>query len=103
MDHHHQRHAHDGADWRDVPEKVETGLVVETRVDRVVHAEEGERVAVGRRACHRLEGKIAGSSRPVLDDELPPEAFREPLADETRHDVLPATRGQTNDQTYRSG
>jgi hypothetical protein len=68
--HHHQRHAHDGADRRDVAQKLEAGLVVEAGVDRVVHAQKRERVAVGRRIGHRLEGKIARSSRPVLDDEL---------------------------------
>jgi len=100
IDHHHQRHAHDGADRRDVAQKLEAGLVVEAGVDGVVDAQKRERVAVGRRIGHCLEGKIARGSRPVLDDELTAEPLRQPLPHQARHDVLSAACGQTDDQTH---
>ena len=103
IDHHHQRHAHDGADRRDVAQKLEARLVVKAGVDRVVHAEQGERVAVGGRVSYRLEGKIARGSRPVLDDELTAEPLRQPLSHQARHDVLSAACGQTDDQTHGPG
>jgi hypothetical protein len=103
IDHHHQRHPHDGADRRDVAQKLEAGLVVEAGVDRVVHAEQGERVAVGGRVGDRLEGKIARGAGPVLDDELPAEPLRQPLPHQARHDVLAAACGQPDDQPYGPG
>ncbi len=59
MHHHHERHAHDAGDRRDVAQELEARLDVQARVDRVVHAEQRERVAVGRRAGDRLEGEIS--------------------------------------------
>ena len=52
------------------------------RVDDGGRAEEQQRVAVGRRIGHRLDGKAAAGARPVLDDDL----LAEPLRQPRRHD-----------------
>ena len=103
MDHHHQRHAHDAGDRRDVAQELEAGLAVEARIDGVVHAEEREGVAVGSRAGDGFKGQIAGGSRPVLDDKLPTEPLRQPLPHQACHNVLSAARGQTDDQAHGPG
>src|SRR5262249_33358261 len=53
---------------RDVADEIEIEFVVERRVDRCRRACREQRVA--RRRLHdRLNADIAGSTRPVLDDE----------------------------------
>jgi hypothetical protein len=66
---HHERHADDCADRRDVADEIETELVVQCRVDGVRRTVEEERVTVRRRSLGHLGGDIAAGARTVLDHE----------------------------------
>src|SRR5262249_38090509 len=86
MYHHDEGVAADGCARGDVADEIETELVVGLRVDGVRRASQEQRVAVRRRLPPRLGAHIAGSTRPVLDDEWLAEPLRQPLADQARVD-----------------
>jgi len=55
---------------RDVIEQIEIQPFIQGGVDCVRHIELEQRVSVGQRTRHRLDGDIATRAGPVFDDEL---------------------------------
>src|SRR5262249_56107883 len=53
------------------------------------------------RTPDRRGADIPASARPVLDDKLLTEPFRQELAHQTRDDVIPAASGSHNDHAHR--
>ena len=100
---HHVRHADDAGDRRHVADEVEIELLVERRVDGVRGRDEQQRVAVGRRAHHRLGRDVAAGARPALDHERLPEPLGQPLADEPGEDVGRAAGRKADDDAHRPG
>jgi hypothetical protein len=84
-----------------VADEIERKLLVERRVDGVVWTDEGDRVAIGRRAEYGLHADIAARAGPVLDDKLLPQMLRKILADDTRDDVVGAARRKRDDPVHR--
>src|SRR6516225_1968233 len=70
-------------------------------VNRVHRIDRNERVAVGARTNDRFNRDIAGSARPVLDDELLAKPLRQPLTDQPRYNVGIPASGKANDPPYR--
>ena len=91
----------DAGDRREVAQKIETELVVERRVDRVVGADHQQRVAVGRRARDRLGRDVAAGARLVLDDELLGELLGQRLRDQARQDVDRLAGRKTDHHAHR--
>src|SRR5262249_40387555 len=83
------RRAHDARNWRDVLQEIEGELLEKCGINRVTGTPQEERVAVCRRAHDRLGAYVAASTWAVLDDKLLAELLRQPLADQTRDDVVP--------------
>ena len=77
--------------------KGEVKVLVELRVDRWRRVDHEECVAIGGRFYDCLGGNIGASAWPVLDDEWLPEAFREPLPDQSRDNFRSTARGIAND------
>src|SRR5262249_2195942 len=50
--------------------KVETELLIEGDVDRVLRVHQQQRIAVRRHVSHRFGCDVTGGARPDLDDEL---------------------------------
>src|SRR5215831_13363863 len=73
MHHHYVGQPNQSGDRSAVADEIERKLFVERRVDGVVRTDEGDRVAIGYRAEHRLHAYIAARPGPVLDDELLPQ------------------------------
>jgi hypothetical protein len=87
---------------RDVTNEIEVELVVERRVDCVRRDDLEKRVAIGRRPDDRIDGEIAGSTRPVLDNEGLAEPLRQPLPRQARDDVSRAARRKANNDAHRT-
>ena len=75
-----------------VLDHVEVEVVVERRVNRVVRAEQEQRVAVRRRAHHGFGAETAGLAGLGFDDELLARPLRQPARDDAGEDVLAAAR-----------
>ena len=101
IDLHHQRHAHDAGDRGDVADEIEIEILVQRGVDGIRRGHREQRVAVGRRAHHRLGADIAAGARLVFDDEGLAEPLGEPLAHQPHDDVLRAAGGKADDQVHR--
>jgi hypothetical protein len=95
MHRHYVGQPNQSGDRSAVANEIERKLLVERRVDGVVRTDEGDRVAIGYRAEHRLHAYIAARPGPVLDDELLPQMIRQILADNARDDVVGAARRKT--------
>ena len=93
--------AEQARDRRDVAEKTEIEIVVKRGVDRVRRTDQQEGIAVRGRAHDDLRCDIAARAGPVLDDELLPEALRQPLTDQTRENVVRTAGGKTDDDPWR--
>src|SRR6266446_9407308 len=78
----------------EITDRTEFELIVQSRIDGIGREHDEERVAVRRRSHHRFGGKVARGARTVLDKERLTEALRQPLTDQTRHDVDRAARGK---------
>ena len=68
-------------------QEIEIELVVERGIDGVGRRDKQQRVAVGRRANHRLGREIGGGTRPAFDHNRLAEPLRKPLAGQSRGDV----------------
>src|SRR5437588_5275603 len=79
---HHVGQPHYAGDWDAVADEIKRKLLVECRVDGVVRADEGDRVAIGRRAERRLHANIAGRAGAVLDNNLLPKMIRQVMTDD---------------------
>src|SRR5262249_41363683 len=101
MHHHYIGQPNQSSHRSAVANEIERKLLVERRVDGVVRTDEGDRVAIGYRAEHRLHADIAARAGPVLDDELLPQMIRQILADNARDDVVGAARRKRDDPVYR--
>src|SRR5262245_30372048 len=88
-------------DRSDIAQEIETELVVKGGIDRMGGTDREERVTVGRCAHDGFGRDIGPAARPVLDYERLAEPIRQPLADQSGEDVLPATRGITDDDAHR--
>src|SRR6266404_6123499 len=102
IDLHHQRHAHDTGNRRDIADEIVAELVVERRVAHIRGTHHEERIAV--RVCphDRLGGDIAAGAWPVLDDELLAHSLGQPLGHKARKDVVRPAGGITDDDAHRS-
>src|SRR5215510_10828668 len=87
-------------DWSDIAQEIETELVIEGGIDRMGGADREERVAVGRCAHDCFGRDVCPTARPVLDYERLAEPVRQPLADQSGENVLPATWGITHDDAH---
>ena len=87
----------DARNRRDVMDEIEFELFIERGVDGIGKADQKQRVAVGGSIQHGLGGDIAACARPVLNDELLAEPFRQPLRHKTGGDVGRAAGGETDD------
>src|SRR6266849_4007456 len=86
---------------REITDRTEFEFIVQGRVDRICREHDQERVAVRRRAHHRFGSNVARGAWTVLDKERLTETLRQPLADQTRHDVDRAARGKPKNHTDR--
>src|SRR5262249_3778086 len=77
--------------------EIEGQLLVERGADRVRGAHEEEGVAVRGSVHDGLGGDDAARTRPVFDDELLTESFREPLAHQACIYVESTGRGKADD------
>src|SRR5438876_10745577 len=73
---HDEGHAHDARDRSDVADEIEIEMLIEGCVDRVRRTGYEKHVAVGGSANNGFGRYIAGSARPVLNNELPIETLR---------------------------
>ena len=76
-------------------------MLVERGADRVVGADEQQRIAVRRRIDRRGGGDIAAGAGAVLHHELLAEMLRQPLAHDARHDVDRAAGGKADQPAHR--
>jgi hypothetical protein len=89
---------------RDVPDEVETEIVVERGIDRIRGHNLQQRVAICGRLRDRLGADVAAGAGAVLNDELLAEALRQPLTHQARLDVgSPAGGKPTTMRTGRDG
>ena len=89
---------------REITDRTEFEFIVQRRVDGIGREHDEERVAVRMRSHHRFGGKVARGARTVLDKERLFETLRQPLSDQTRHDVDRAARGEPKNHTdWRTG
>src|SRR5437763_11919787 len=86
-------HHHDGGlaanarDGCDVADEIEIELVVERGVERSRWGDNKERVTIGPCTHDRFGADVGTGSRPVLDEEWPTKALRQPLDHEPRNDI----------------
>src|SRR5262245_4482966 len=99
MYHHDIEFAANARNRHDVAEKIEIELVVERRVDGGSRTDRKERIAIWRRPHDGLGSNIATAAWPIFDDEWLAEPLRQPLADETREDVVRTARCNWDDDT----
>src|SRR5262252_3836223 len=92
----------DTSDHRDVADKVEVELLIERSVDGVRRSDGEQRVAVCRRAHHRLGREIGGTAWSVLDDKLLAEPLGECLRNQASRNVGCAAGGKAYDDAHRS-
>src|SRR6266436_7201280 len=85
----------------EITDRTEFELIVQSRIDGIGREHDEERVAVRRRSHHRFGRKVARGARTVLDKERLTETLRQPLTDQTRHDVDRAARGKPKHHTDR--
>src|SRR5947209_8288015 len=102
MYHHHERRLDDAGDWSDVADEIEVGLVVERRIDGVCLIDQEQGVAVRCCPCDCLSRNVASSSWSVFNHKGLREALGQPLADQPRDDVGPASGRVADSQTYHS-
>ena len=76
---HHVGQPHYAGDRDAIADEIKRKLLVERRVDGVVRADEGDRVAIGRRVERGLHADIAGRAGPVLNDKLLSQMIRQVL------------------------
>ena len=88
-------------DRHDVADEIERKLLVERRVDRVGRADDEQRVTVRWCPHDGFGADVAAGPRPVVDDELLAQPFREPLRDEARGDVGRTAGGKADDDAHR--
>jgi hypothetical protein len=70
----------------------------------LVATDDEQRVTVGRRSYDGFGADVAAGARPVVDDELLAQAFREPLRDQARvMSVGPPAAKPTMTRTGRAG
>src|SRR5262245_54356234 len=93
---------HYAGDRDAVADEIKRKLLVKCRVDGVVRADEGDRVAIGRRVERGLHADVAGRAGPVLNDKLLSQMIRQVLADDARHDVVGAARRKRDDPVHRA-
>jgi hypothetical protein len=102
IDLHDEPVAHEARDRRDVTKEIEVELVVERRVDCVRRASQEQRISVRLRTHDCFGASIAASAWPILDDELLAKPFRQPLADQTRVQVVRAASRKADDDAHRA-
>src|SRR5215470_6077059 len=73
------------------------------RVNRTGRTDHEERIPVGGRTHNRLGSDVAVRPRPVLDNELLTEPFRQPLTYRARGDVSSSARGIAHDDAHWPG
>ena len=81
--------------------KLKLSVLEQGRVDRGIAAGNEERVTVGGCPNDRLGADIGAGAWTVLNEKLLAEALRQPLADQTRGDVVCATGRNGDDDTHR--
>src|SRR5215475_9092711 len=87
IDHHDIWRTDEGHDRLDVLNKIVRELFVELGIDGVIRAGQEQRIAISRRTHDRFGRYVSAGPRPVLNDELLAEPFREPLPDQARKNV----------------
>src|SRR5262249_46762802 len=92
----------DGCNRRDVADEIKTKIVVEGRVPRIRRRSLKQGITVGPRSYYRFGRDIACRARPVLNDELLAEPFRQPLRDEPCTGVEGAANGIADENTDRA-
>jgi hypothetical protein len=84
---HDQGEPSEARDWCDITDEIVVELFEERRVCRrlqIGHKSHKKRVSVGRRAHDSLSADVVATARPVLNDELLAESFRQPLPEAAR-------------------
>jgi len=89
--HHNVGTSEDARDRRDVADEIEVELIVERRVGRVGAPDHEQRVAVLQARARPPRCRCA-ATRPIVDDELLAELFRQSLTYQARRDVGRAGR-----------
>ena len=85
----------------DVAHEIEIEVFIERYIDGVGRSDQQKRVTVRRCPQGRLGADIAGRPRSVLDYELLPEMFRQPLSDDARSNVGRPPSGKPDDDAHR--
>src|SRR5215831_17097836 len=94
-------HADRARDRRNVTDKVVTELLIERGIDGGGATDREEGVAVCRCSYDCLDPNIAAAAWTILNDELLAESLREPLADQSRSDVVQPTGRKGHDDAHR--
>src|SRR5262249_30356530 len=102
--HHDDRRgiAVEAAKGRNIGDEIEIEIFIKRCIPRVCRTDHDKRVAVRLRLGDRLDGEIAASAGPVLDDELLPHSLRQPLTYQARDNVSRTAGGSANNQMYRA-
>src|SRR5215472_11263777 len=101
MDRHRKGGTCHGRGWNEIPNWVYSEPSVEADIDSLRRSDQEESIAIRSRIRGRLRSNIAVRARPVLDNDLLAEPLRQPWAYQTRSNVMPPTRRETNNQTHR--
>ena len=83
--------------------KFEIQMLIKRGVDGIGRDDEEKRIAVRRRVGDEFGADIAGSARPIVDDELLTEAFRHGLRYQARDNVGRETGRKSDDDMRRPG
>src|SRR6516225_3714734 len=83
-------------------DEIETEMVVERRIDCVRRSDLEERVAIGGRPNDHLGSNIAGRTRPIVDDKLLAEPFRQRLSNQAPDNVGRGSTRKADDEANRS-
>jgi hypothetical protein len=81
---------------RDIALKIERQVVEQRDIERGRGRDEQQRVAVGRRIDHGLDGDIGAGARLVLDDDRLTEPLRQPRRHDAGDDVAAAARRKSD-------
>src|SRR5438132_7980231 len=82
--------------------QVEWKVLKQNSVDDRGSPKDQQRVSVGRRIDHSLDGNVATGAWPVFNDDLLTEPLRQPRSHNPSDSIGPAARSKSDDPAHRS-
>ncbi len=86
---------------REIVKRIVRKFLVERRAHEVRVADHQQRVAVGLRLGDQLRADRGTGTRPVVDDDLVPDRFRQPLSQYSARHIGRSAGRKRHHQTYR--